>query len=97
MMDAQIILLEDYPCKRKDQLTARERYYIENTAHVVNKNIPTETSKEYHETHKEKIRNGNLINKEYIMNHRRNYYKKNRETIGEKMLKKYECECGGNY
>jgi hypothetical protein len=43
--DYDIIWVEDFPCERKDQLKARERYYIEN--HVcVNKNIPGRTPEE---------------------------------------------------
>ena len=33
-----IVLVEDYPCKRKEQLHARERWYIENNE-CVNKVI----------------------------------------------------------
>jgi len=51
--DAQIILIEDFPCENRYQLEARERYHIENTK-CVNKIIPTRTSKEYHEQNKEK-------------------------------------------
>jgi len=49
-----IVLLEDYPCERKDQLLARERFYIENNQ-CVNKNIPSRTSKEYYEQNKDKL------------------------------------------
>jgi hypothetical protein len=43
--DYEIIWVEDFPCDNKDQLKARERYYIEN--HVcVNKNVPGRTKEE---------------------------------------------------
>jgi hypothetical protein len=41
-----IILIENYPCNNKDELRARERYWIENTDFCVNKNIPTRTREE---------------------------------------------------
>ena len=49
-----IALVEDFPCDRKEQLNARERYYIENNE-CVNKIIPGRTPKEYKEDHKEKF------------------------------------------
>jgi len=48
-------LLEEYPCLNKEQLHARERYYIENNQ-CVNKSIPLRTDKEYYEDNKEKIK-----------------------------------------
>jgi hypothetical protein len=52
--DYSIVLLEDYPCETKDQLLARERYYIENNI-CVNKIITTRTPKEYREKNKDKL------------------------------------------
>ena len=43
--DCVIILLEKYPCKSKEELEARERYWLENTENCVNKQIPTRTQK----------------------------------------------------
>ena len=51
--NAEIILIETFPCNTKDELHARERYFIENTI-CVNKFIPGQTSKEYNERNKEK-------------------------------------------
>ena len=60
-----IILIEEFSCSSKDQLHARERYYIENND-CVNKNIPGRSKEEYHKlyykTNYEKI---NKINKMY--------------------------------
>jgi len=39
MPDCKIILVEDYPCERREQLLARESYYIESNE-CVNKNRP---------------------------------------------------------
>ena len=47
-----IILIENYPCERKDELHARERYYIESLK-CVNKQFPGRTQKEYREVNKE--------------------------------------------
>ena len=67
-----IILLEDYSCERKEQLHARERYWIENTE-CVNKVIPTRTQKEYWEDNKQKI-----------AQQRKKHYEDNKETINKK-------------
>ena len=52
--DCDIILLEDFPCENRNQLHARERYYIESLS-CVNKNIPTRTRKEYAINNKDKL------------------------------------------
>lgn len=54
--DAIITLIEDFPCERKEQLLARERYHIElNKSICINKFIPTRTYKEYYQDNNEKI------------------------------------------
>jgi len=50
--DYNIILLEDYPCDRKEQLLQRERYYIE-TMECVNKKIPLQTQHEWYMNNRE--------------------------------------------
>ena len=45
--DARIELLEDYPCSSREALLFRERYWIENTPNVVNKQNPITTRREY--------------------------------------------------
>lgn len=42
--DVEIVLIKEYPCKTKDQLLARKRFYIESLE-CVNKNIPGRTSR----------------------------------------------------
>jgi len=85
--DAIITLIEDYPCERKEQLHARERYHIElNKDICVNKCIPTRTDKEYREANKEHL---SQISKEY--------YKTNKEQINQCRNKKIICQCGGRY
>jgi hypothetical protein len=79
--DYSIILLEDYPCKSKDQLLSRERYYIE-TIDCINKELPTRTQKEWHKANQEKM-------KEYHSNYR--------EQNKDKRYEKFNCECGGKY
>jgi Uri superfamily endonuclease len=52
--DFSIILIEDYPCERREQLLARERYWIDNMD-CVNKVLPCRTSKEYYQDNREEI------------------------------------------
>lgn len=44
--DFYIVLLESFPCKSKDELSARERYWIEKEP-CVNKQIPGRTQKDW--------------------------------------------------
>jgi len=67
--DYNIVLIELYSCSSKDELHARERYYIETIKKCVNKIIPTRTVQEYRE-----------INKEQRYLYRKQYYAKNKET-----------------
>jgi hypothetical protein len=83
--DYNIILIESYPCNSRDELHARERYYIE-TIKCVNKQITGRTQKEYYEHYKEKI-------KENV----KQYWNDNKEDINEKRNIVLECPCGGKY
>lgn len=63
-----IVLIADFPCERKEQLNAQERFYIESMT-CVNKQLPnkfnelgkveyhTQYNKDYHEDNREKISN----------------------------------------
>lgn len=98
--DYDIVLIENYPCNNKDELHARERYYIETTD-CVNKNIPNRTHKEstqqYYIKNKDKFAEYNkqyqMNNKEQINKQREQYRQENRAKINLK----YTCVCGGKY
>jgi hypothetical protein len=82
-----IILIEDCPCTRQDELHKRERFYIESI-NCVNKFIPSRTKKEY------RVDNSDLLcqrsklyrelNHEKVLEYLRNYYQDNKETLIEK-------------
>lgn len=81
--NVDIILVEQYPCSNKQELHARERWYIENHD-CVNKVIPTRTLKEYYMDNRDKI---NERQKEYYKENKdkiRDYYKENKDKISEK-------------
>ena len=80
--DAQIILLENWPCNNKDELHQRERYWIENTQNYVNKYIPYKSVDEK----KDFFKNYYTQNKKAY----NEYYKDNKKKILRKVL----CECG---
>jgi hypothetical protein len=71
--DAIITLIEDFPCERKELLTARERYYIElNKDIVVNKHIPNREWKDYYRD-----------NREHRIFNSKNYVENNKEKVAE--------------
>jgi hypothetical protein len=80
--NCQIILLENCPCESKDQLHARESHYIK-TLNCINICIPGRTKREYYEDKKEQVLERN-----------RQYQKRNRQQISEKMKIPFNCECG---
>ena len=46
--EVEIVLIENYSCNDKNELHAREKYWIDqNKDKIVNKNIPARTQKEY--------------------------------------------------
>ena len=68
----EIILIESYPCNSKDELRARENYWINQ----LNPNLNTRRAKTTYEKRLEDKRINNS-----------NYYYRNREKILEKMRK----------
>lgn len=97
----EIILIEAYPCKSKDELHKRERYWIENTE-CVNLNIPGRSDKEYREANKEIHKIYKINNKERIRETEKLYRENHKEKIKENN-KKFSamppilCECGKYY
>ena len=81
--NCKIILVENYPCKSKDELTAREAYYIRNFD-CGNKCVPGRTYKEYRENNKDKIAEQG---KEYYQNNK-DKFKQYRENNKDK-IKQY--------
>ena len=78
--DYEIILIESYPCKSKDQLHARERYHIENNE-CVNQVIPTQTDKEYRAKHAEKIEQYRVSKAEKMREYQRKYREQNQDKF----------------
>jgi|688.fasta_scaffold493325_1 hypothetical protein len=92
--ECKIQLLEICEIENRNE---RERWYIENTENVINKNLPGRTmvewcndNKNYYKTH--------FI--EYYKTHKEQYSKyglEYRETHKEKIKEKFICQCGGKY
>lgn len=106
--DYKIELIEKVECKCKEELIAREGYYI-RTLKCVNKVIPNRTDKEYYEDNKKLILDKNNIyrlnnldqiktqqKKNYI--NKREYKLKQVKEIYQKkkhlLAEKITCECG---
>ena len=78
-----IVLIEDFPCDRKEQLNARERFYIESMT-CVNKCSPNK-----------RIEMGET---EYYNQYNKQYYIDNKAELSEKKKEKLPCpHCGCNY
>ena len=74
-------IIEHYPCKSRQELEARERWWIENNV-CINKKIPTRTYNEWYEH-----------NKEHRNQQCKEYYQNNKHKLQEKIT----CDCGGKY
>ena len=89
--NCKIELVENYPCKNKFELEAREGYYQRNNA-CVNKNIAGRTRQEYLEDRKDEIK---AQGKKYIENNSERI-KENRKQHNEKN-KEYELQRNKDY
>lgn len=86
--DYSIILLEDYPCERKDQLLSRERYWKEQLKDSVNIYNAIRTKEDYHKWYnegggKEWGHKYYEDNKEHIREYGIKYREENREHKNE--------------
>lgn len=81
-----VVLIENFPCSSKDELHARERYWIEQLA-CVNKYIPGRTIVEYRQNNREAIaerdKQYHQANREAIAERNKQYRQANREAITE--------------
>ena len=76
--DYYMELLEAVSCSSFDELTKKERHYIESID-CVNKYIPSRTSQEYRQDNKEKIKVYKQNNKEKIKAYMKQYDHDNKE------------------
>ena len=85
--NVKIELVEKFECEDKEELNAREAFYIRNNK-CVNKRIENRTKEEYYEENKEEILEKNKEykeeNKEKIKEKNKEYYEENKEEILEK-------------
>ena len=93
--DYAIELIENYPCKSKDELLAREGFYIRlNKDICVNKMIPKRTDAEYREDNADIIKQKRKVyyeaNKPEFAQRDKEYREKNAEIIKLKQKIKYE-------
>jgi adenylate kinase family enzyme len=82
--NCQIVLLETVQANSKDELLARERFYIQQMK-CINKIVPGRTDKEYRKD-----------NEENIKAKHKEYREKNKKKIYEKCQQTTLCECGSH-
>ena len=91
---ATIVLIENFPCNNKEELTAREAFHIREN-NCVNKYIPLRTGKEYREEHKEYIKDWKadyyIQNKEQISEQKKMNYEQNKEAVKARTKAYYEA------
>lgn len=81
--DVKIYLVEECNCKTKEQLHAKERYYIESIKESNNKIIPTRSRKERYDS-----------DRNYYLEKKKEYRKNHKEEINEYKKSIFKCECG---
>ena len=101
--NCQIILIEECKCNSKDELIARESFYIRNSE-CINKFIPDRTKKERMQQERYKVKNAEYQKtdkrKEYLKNYiesnkdnmkekRKIYREQNKEKLNDQNIKRY--------
>jgi hypothetical protein len=91
--DAQIILVEKYSCESKDELVAREAYYIRKY-NCVNKIIPDRKTPEYFKKYYQENKDKIMAQREYriddIKQKQKEWYRKNKQKADEMHREYYE-------
>lgn len=75
-----IVLVENYPCNNRDELRARERYYVDNND-CVNLRTPYITMEEFLDKRKKASKNYRENNQDKVKEDWNSYYEKNKEKI----------------
>lgn len=82
--DYYIILLEDFPCERREQLLARERFYIDS-CECVNKNLPLRTNKEWYNDNSDRLISNQLVwnnqNRDKLNGYQKKYKQKLQNAV----------------
>ncbi len=93
--DCIIELIEDYPCKTKEELLWRERYWIENMKGV-NEKMPIRTKeeitlykREYQQKNKERVK----YNRHIRYENNKEYYQKKNRIYKAKYKGQYKGQC----
>jgi len=76
--DANIYVVEHFPCKNVEEAKARERWWIETHPHI-NKQIPGRTREEWY-----------IENRSYLLAYQKNYRDKNKERLSEEKKVYYQ-------
>ena len=87
-----IELVEKYPCATKQELEARERYWIEQLKPITNHIIPTRTKQEYKQLpeSKEKDKEYREKNHKTILEKQKEYRETNKESVAQCKKNWYE-------
>ena len=86
--ETRIELIEDFPCERKEQLNAREGYYIRLNKNIcVNRCIAGRNKQEWYEANKDKVlehqKQYREDNKDKVLEQKKQYYEANKAKIAE--------------
>ena len=95
-----IELIESCPCDNKEELSAREGYWIRQIG-TLNKQIAGRTIQQYRDEHKERIamqkKQYSEENRDNILANKRQYNQEHKESISARKGVKVSCPCGSVY
>lgn len=92
--NVQIVLIENFSCKSKDELLKRERHWIDTLKPSLNKALPLRTHQEYYQANRqtllEKAKEYKKKNSDLVAKRQAKYYEEHKEKIQEHMRNYYE-------
>lgn len=96
--DCDIILIENFPCISKEELHAREAYWIRKLD-CINKVIPGRKKQEYRKTeeYKSKAKHWPSNSRESKSECFKKWYDTHQDHIKNRRLSRSICECGNRY
>ena len=88
-----IELIENYPCNSKDELTAKENYWIRQIS-TLNTRIEGRTQKEYYEENKQHILENQKkyreLHRDTLAEYHQDYYEQNKEILLKQKKEHYD-------
>ena len=95
--DAKIVLLESFSCNSKDELHAREQFWMDLTPDLIVNKLKAYVGDDKEQYYSEMNRNNYYLNREARLKTVHKYREENKEKIQAYQREINQCDCGMEY